>query len=45
MGNVYGRLSMVRHRVGVVEFRVEQHQDATLADGRTVAAHLAPLAR
>ena len=33
----YGRLGTVRHRAEVVEFRVEQHRDARLKDGHTVA--------
>lgn len=42
---VYGHLGEVRHRAEVVEHRVEQHQEAKLRDGKTVAVHLEALAR
>jgi len=40
---VYGHLGTVRHRAAVVEYRVEQHHAETVADGKTVAAHLAAM--
>jgi integrase len=43
VNRVYGHLGTVRHRATVLEFRVEQHQAAKLADGQTVAARIALL--
>ena len=34
---VYSHLGTVRHRGPVVEFRIEQHREAKLRDGRSVA--------
>ncbi len=42
---VYSHLGTVRHRSPVVEYRVEQHREAKLKDGRTVAVYLATLAQ
>ncbi|MGH7702866.1 MAG: hypothetical protein ACREMO_07205 [Gemmatimonadales bacterium] len=37
---VYSHLGTVRHRATVVEYRLEQHPETKLRDGRTVMAHL-----
>jgi integrase len=38
---IYGHLGTIRHRAEVVEYRIEQHQEAKLKSGQTVAAQLA----
>jgi integrase len=43
VNRVYGHLGTVRHRAAVVEFRVGQHEEATLRSGQTVAERLALL--
>lgn len=43
VNKVYGHLGTVRHRATFVEFRVEQHQEAKLRSGETVAARVVAL--
>jgi hypothetical protein len=37
----YDHLGTIRHRAGVVEYLVEQHQEVRFMNGRTVEAALA----
>lgn len=40
VNRVYGHLGTMRHRAAVVEFRAEQHGEAKIASGQTVAARI-----
>ena len=40
---IYGHLGTVRHRAEVIEFRVEQHKETKVREGKTVSAMLAEL--